>query len=142
MDIQKNFTLMKELGLQQEAFYEKTDWDELVSSISAEELTDKRLKEILRCKRHEEHIDTVTLDGILSSNFAVAKATIDQMTIAKRIKMLEDVYQYRDYLYSYLERYGGEGYSKDEQIGPADFRMILGKIKHVEILQNWLYGIV
>ncbi len=35
----------------------------------------------------------------------------------------------------------GEGIDKDEQLSPESFRALLGKIKHIEIIQNWLYGI-
>lgn len=88
-----------------------------------------------------EYIEKLTLDDVLKLPFDTAHKYIDQFSMAKRIAILEDLSKYRNHLYEQTGRYGGEGLSKDEQISATDFRLLLGKIKHLEILQNWLYGI-
>lgn len=140
--IKESFEQLQGTELQRSDFHENMTWDDYVTELSLVASDDKKLKHLIRAKEREDNIDQVTLDKIMSSNFLVAKDIIDQMTIAKRITMLEEVHTYRDYLYNSLGRYGGEGLSKDEQLSPADFRMILGRVKHLEILLNWLYGIV
>lgn len=88
-----------------------------------------------------EYIESLTLDDVLKLPFDAAHKYIAEFSMAKRIKILEDLSKYRLHLYDQTGRYGGEGLSKDEQISASDFRLLLGKIKHLEILQNWLYGI-
>ena len=84
----------------------------------------------------------VSLEQVLTSSFQTAKDTIDKMTLAKRIEMLDDLDKYRDYLYEQVNRYGAQGLSKDEQLKASEFRVIMGRIKHMEIIQNWLFGII
>lgn len=129
-------------GLQQTVFPEALTWDDYVSELNQVTKDDPKLKQLIRQKKQEDLISNVTLDKIMSSGFTEAKKAIDQMTIAKRIQMLSDVYEYRDYLYTSMSRYGTEGLSKDEQLSDSEFRTLLGRVKHLEILQNWLYGIV
>lgn len=87
------------------------------------------------------YVQGLSLEDLLKLPFDVAHKYINQFTMDKRIKILSNLSTYRDHLYNQTGRYGGEGLSAAEQISAADFRMLLGKIKHLEILQNWLYGI-
>ena len=64
------------------------------------------------------------------------------MTIAKRISILDELAKYRDFLYDTVGDYGRQGIPLEEQLSANDFRALVGRIKHLEILQNWLYGIV
>lgn len=137
--------MMQELydkELRQESFHENMTWDEYVAELAAAKDDDKALKAIIAFKKHEEAIDGITLTEIMSIQFMEAKKRIDQMTLAKRIALLEDVHAYRDQLYEGVDRYGKEGLSKDEQLSASDFRILMGRIKHLEILQGWLYGII
>ena len=128
--------------LQQETFHQDLTWDQYVAELDHCVDDDKKLKHLIHMKDHEDMVNDVTLDKIMSSNFPVAKDLIDQMTIAKRIKMLDEVYTYREFLYENIGRYGMEGLSKEEQLTANEFRVLMGRIKHLEILQNWLFGIV
>lgn len=128
--------------LQQETFHQDLTWDQYVAELDHCVDDDKKLKHLIHMKGHEDMVNDVTLDKIMSSNFPVAKDLIDQMTIAKRIKMLDEVYTYREFLYENIGRYGMEGLSKEEQLTANEFRVLMGRIKHLEILQNWLFGIV
>lgn len=128
--------------LQQETFHQDFTWDQYVAELDRCVDDGKKLKQLIHMKDHEDMINEVTLDKIMSSNFTVAKDLIDQMTIAKRIKMLDEVYTYREFLYENIGRYGMEGLSKEEQLTANEFRVLMGRIKHLEILQNWLFGIV
>lgn len=128
--------------LQQETFHQDLTWDQYVAELDHCVDDDKKLKHLIHMKDHEDMVNDVTLDKIMSSNFPVAKDLIDQMTIVKRIKMLDEVYTYREFLYENIGRYGMEGLSKEEQLTANEFRVLMGRIKHLEILQNWLFGIV
>lgn len=128
--------------LQQETFHQDFTWDQYVAELDRCVDDDKKLKQLIRMKGQEDMVNDVSLDKIMSSNFTTAKEIIEQMTIAKRIKMLDEVYTYREYLYENIGRYGMEGLSKEEQLTANEFRILMGRIKHLEILQNWLFGIV
>lgn len=142
MNVQKMFDELGELGLRQEEFPENMSWDEYVASMDKLADEDKELKKLIELKANEELIDGVTLEEIMTSNFTNAKATIDQMTLVKRIEILEDLYKYRDYLYQVVGNWGKEGAPKKDQMSVNDYMALMGRIKHLEILQNWLYGIL
>lgn len=140
-----NSELIKDLqskGLSQETFYEVMSWDEFVKEQARLVEDDKALKALLILKKEEESVAEVSLEQVLTSSFQTAKDTIDKMTLAKRIEMLDDLDKYRDYLYEQVNRYGAQGLSKDEQLKASEFRVIMGRIKHMEIIQNWLFGII
>lgn len=140
-----NSELIKDLqskGLSQETFYEAMSWDEFVKEQARLVEDDKALKALLILKKEEESVAEVSLGQVLTSSFQTAKDTIDKMTLAKRIEMLDDLDKYRDYLYEQVNRYGAQGLSKDEQLKASEFRVIMGRIKHMEIIQNWLFGII
>lgn len=140
-----NSELIKDLqskGLSQETFYEAMSWDEFVKEQARLVKDDKALKALLIFKKEEESVAEVSLEQVLTSSFQTAKDTIDKMTLAKRIEMLDDLDKYRDYLYEQVNRYGAQGLSKDEQLKASEFRVIMGRIKHMEIIQNWLFGII
>lgn len=140
-----NSELIKDLqskGLSQETFYEAMSWDEFVKEQARLVEDDKVLKALLILKKEEESVAEVSLEQVLTSSFQAAKDTIDKMTLAKRIEMLDDLDKYRDYLYEQVNRYGAQGLSKDEQLKASEFRVIMGRIKHMEIIQNWLFGII
>lgn len=140
-----NSELIKDLqskGLSQETFYEAMSWDEFVKEQARLVEDDKALKALLILKKEEESVAEVSLEQVLTSSFQAAKDTIDKMTLAKRIEMLDDLDKYRDYLYEQVNRYGAQGLSKDEQLKASEFRVIMGRIKHMEIIQNWLFGII
>lgn len=140
-----NSELIKDLqskGLSQETFYEAMSWDEFVKEQARLVEDDKALKALLILKKEEESVAEISLEQVLTSSFQTAKDTIDKMTLAKRIEMLDDLDKYRDYLYEQVNRYGAQGLSKDEQLKASEFRVIMGRIKHMEIIQNWLFGII
>lgn len=140
-----NSELIKDLqskGLSQETFYEAMSWDEFVKEQARLVEDDKALKALLILKKEEESVAEASLEQVLTSSFQTAKDTIDKMTLAKRIEMLDDLDKYRDYLYEQVNRYGAQGLSKDEQLKASEFRVIMGRIKHMEIIQNWLFGII
>lgn len=140
-----NSELIKDLqskGLSQETFYEAMSWDEFVKEQERLVEDDKALKALLVLKKEEECVAEVSLEQVLTFSFQTAKDTIDKMTLAKRIEMLDDLDKYRDYLYEQVNRYGAQGLSKDEQLKASEFRVIMGRIKHMEIIQNWLFGII
>lgn len=143
MDIQEMFTQLGDLGIQQESFHEDMGWDEYIAETNRLMQADDqgKLKKLLRMKNEEDMVNDVTLESIMRTNFMNAKEVIGKMTIAKRIKILEELDTYKSYLYESLNRFGAEGVPKEEQLSATDFRALLGRIKHLEILQNWLFGI-
>ena len=142
MDVTTIFESLRGTELQREDFHENMTWDEYIQEYEKCIDDDDKLKELMRIKKTEELVDSATLETIMSSNFTSAKETIDQMTIAKRIAILNDLSEYRAQLYDSFSRFGGKGIPRDEQLSAKDFRTLLGRVKHLEILQNWLYGIV
>ena len=142
MDVVAMFNSLKGTGLQQEEFHENMSWDSYMEDCQKLIDQDDKPKELMLIKKQEEAIEEITLERILSTNFVDAKEAIDQMTIPKRIKMLDELSKYRDQLYDGFSRYGEPGVPREEQLSAAEFRALLGRVKHLEILQNWLYGIV
>lgn len=142
MNVTTIFESMRGTELQRDDFHENMSWDEYMQEYEKRIGEDDKLKELMRIKKTEEMVDSITLETIMASNFMSAKEIIDQMTIAKRIAILNDLSEYRIQLYDSFSRYGEKGVPRDEQLSAEDFRMLLGRVKHLEILQNWLYGIV
>lgn len=142
MDVTHIFESLRGTELQREDFHENMSFETYMEEYQKRIGTDDKLKELMRIKETEDMVDSVNLETILTTNFVAAKEIIDQMTIAKRIAMLEDLSKYRIQLYDSFSRYGEKGVPRDEQLSAEDFRMLLGRVKHLEIIQNWLYGIV
>lgn len=135
------FRSLEGTELQQDNFHEDMSWDEYVQATAELADDDKALKELLRMKQEEDLVNEVTLQTIMSANFTNAKQTIDKMTIMKRIQILEELDEYKSYLYNSVGTWGQPGIPKEEQLSATAFRAILGRIKHLEILQGWLFGI-
>ena len=142
MSSKEIFESLQGTGLQQESFHENMTWDEYLKEYEQCISEDSKLKQLMSLKKTEDAIEEVTLDKIMSSNFQRAKEIIDQMTIAKRISVLDELSKYRECLYDAVGNYGRQGIPREDQISANDFRILMGRIKHLEILQNWLYGIV
>jgi CRISPR/Cas system Type II protein with McrA/HNH and RuvC-like nuclease domain len=133
---------LQKTGLQQDNFHEDLSWDDYVTELEHFADDDETLKRLIHMKSQENMINEITLTKIMASNFTTAKEYIDKMTIGKRIAILDEVYTYREYLYETVSRYGGEGLAKDKQLTASEFKIVMGRIKHLEILQNWLFGIM
>lgn len=87
-----------------------------------------------------EYIRNLSFDELLKLPFDGAKKAIDSFSMEKRIKMLNELDSRKQFYYNQTAKYCGV--SKDELISATEFRSLLGKIKHIEILQNWLYGLL
>lgn len=135
------FRSLEGTELQQDSFHEDMSWDEYIQATAELTDDDQALKDLLRMKQEEDLVNNVTLQSIMSANFLNAKQTIDKMTIMKRIQILEELDEYKTYLYDSAGTWGQPGIPKDEQLSANAFRAILGRIKHLEILQGWLFGI-
>lgn len=135
------FRSLEGTELQQDTFHEDMSWDEYVQATAELADDDQALKDLLKMKQEEDMVNEVTLQAIMSTNFTNAKQTIDKMTIMKRIQMLEELDEYKTYLYDSAGTWGQPGIPKEEQLSTTAFRAILGRIKHLEILQGWLFGI-
>lgn len=89
----------------------------------------------------EGFIATLKLDDLMRMPFDKSKKSIEKFSLAKRIQVLSDLDTRRSYLYSQASRYGAGNQSDSEPLSAKDWRTIMGRIKHLEILQAWLYGI-
>lgn len=87
-----------------------------------------------------EYIENLTVTELLKLPFTNAQKAVEQFSMKKRLDILEEMSKLRTHYYNQLSRFG-EGIPKEEQISATEFRSLLGKIKHIEIVQNWLYGI-
>jgi hypothetical protein len=95
---------------------------------------------LLKCE-DSAFISNLTLSDLLKLPFNSAKKAISDFSMAKRITMLNQLEEYKTHIYIQADRYGQEGLTKDEMISAKEFRSLIGKIKHMEIVQNWLYGL-
>jgi hypothetical protein len=83
----------------------------------------------------------VTLEDLIKMPFNRAQACISKFSLTKRIKVLENLDTRRSYLYNQASRYGAGNPKDPNRLSAKDWRTIMGRIKHLEILQAWLYGI-
>lgn len=103
--------------------------------------TSEGIQDMLSIDSTSEDINNLNVSDLMRAPFPKAKGYIDQFTMAKRIQVLEDLDTHRTYLYDQASEYGAEGIPKEEALSVNDWKIIMGKIKHLEILQAWLYGI-
>lgn len=133
-EVKNLWSTVNELGL----WDENTNIDfETFNALIEED--DNKLKELLSQCEDTEYIRNLTLDELVRLPFDAAKNTIDSFSMEKRINILNELETKKTYYYNQTARYCGV--SKDELISAKEFRSLLSKIKHMEILQNWLYGI-
>lgn len=137
-------TLKPELVNTWESIYQMGLWDEN-TKIDYEtfnaliEHNDEALTKLLHQCEDTEYIRNLKFDELLQLPFDGAKKAIDSFSMEKRIKMLDALDNRKIFYYNQTARYCGV--SKEELISASEFRSLLGKIKHIEILQNWLYGL-
>lgn len=89
-----------------------------------------------------EAIKRVTLEDLMRMPFGIAQKTIEQFSLAKRIEELESLETLRIYLYSQASKYGVGKPTDPDYFPVSEWKIVMGKIKHLEILQAWLYGII
>lgn len=98
------------------------------------------LRRLLEQCEDDDYIGKMTLSDLVKLPFDEAQRTVAKFSMEKRIAILDELTTTRNHYYEQTKRYCGV--SKDQLISANDFRSLLGKIKHLEILQNWLYGII
>ena len=127
-------------GLMDEKFFESNISEEEFNELL--EMDDAELihLQLIEGGNMSAYIENMTFDELLRLPFTEAQRAIASFSMEKRIKMLDELTTRRTYYYNQTARFG-EGIPKDEQLSPEAFRSLLAKIKHVEIVQNWLYGI-
>lgn len=137
-------TLKPELVSLWESIYQLGLWDENTNidydAFNALiEHDDATLKDLLSQCEDTEYIRNLSFDELLKLPFEGAKKAIDSFSMAKRISILNELDERKNFYYNQTGRYCGV--DKEQLISASEFRSLLGKIKHIEILQNWLYGI-
>lgn len=142
MKVEQLFEELKNAGITTGQFPEYVDWDTYVANLqtsSAEGTSpaDDSLQKILNNRLCPDKIKNLTLNDLLHKGFYEAKQDIDLMSLDIRIALLADLDEYKCYLYDSIGHWGDPGCA----LSATDFRSILGKIKHLEIIQNWLFGI-
>ena len=100
---------------------------------------DATLTTLLHQCEDTEYIRNLSFDELLKLPFDGAKKAIDSFSMEKRIQMLNELDNRKNFYYNQTANYCGV--SKDSLISASEFRSLLGKIKHIEIIQNWLYGL-
>ena len=137
-------TLNPKLTTVWESIYQLGLWDENTNidfdSFNALiEHDEDTLSKLLSQCEDTEYIRNLTFDELLKLPYDGAKKAIDSFSMAKRINMLNVLDERKSFYYEQTANY--HGVSKEELITASEFRSLLGKIKHIEIIQNWLYGI-
>lgn len=144
MGVKSMTSLKPELVSVWESIYSMGLWDEN-TNIDYEtfnaliEHDDEELTKLLNQCEDTEYIRNLSFDDLLKLPYDGAKKAIDSFSMEKRIQMLNELDDRKKFYYNQTARYCGV--SKDELISASEFRSLLGKIKHIEIIQNWLYGI-
>lgn len=113
--------------------------DELKEYNQYLESTSKEVADLFSISDSPEYIQNLKLDELIKLPFEKAHKIIKILPMARRLSVLEELDTYRLYLYEQTARY--QGVSQDLMITPAEFQRLLGKIKHLEIMQAWLFGI-
>lgn len=99
----------------------------------------EEIEELLfRCSDND-YIASLTFEELNKMPFLAAKKVIFNFSMLKRLQMLEVVKTKREYLDTMISYYGME--SPPVRIMPSEFRLMVSKLKHMEILLGWLYGI-
>lgn len=93
---------------------------------------------LLRCEDGDYIID-LTFDELNKIPFTLAKKIIFKFSMVKRLQMLEAAKIKRNYLGKMISYYGME--EPPIKIMPKEYMIMMSKLKHVEILIGWLYGI-
>ncbi len=127
-------------GLMDEKFFENNVSEEEFNALL--EMDDAELIHLqdIGDKDMSIYIEKMTLDDLLKLPFTEAQKAVESFSMEKRIKILDELSQRRLHYYDQTTRFG-EGVPKEEQLSPEMFRSLISKIKHIEIVQNWLYGI-
>ncbi len=139
-EIQSIWKQVVNSGLMDQKFFESNISEEEFNELL--EMDDMELIH-LQCVGEDNmsaYVEKMTFDDLLKLPFNEAQRAINSFSMEKRIKILDELTTRRSYYYNQTSKYG-EGISKDEQLSPEAFRSLIGKIKHIEIVQNWLYGI-
>lgn len=131
-EIQSTMEQLDKLGLLKEDLNVE-EFEDALARDTAE------LTRLLELVDDNDYVKNMKFDELVKLPFEEAQKTIERMDMAKRIAMLDELTTLRKFYYEETSRYCGV--SKDELISASEFRSLLGKIKHLEILQNWLYGI-
>lgn len=139
-EIQNIWKQVVSSGLMDEKFFESNiseeEFNELLEMDDAELIHLQNIDD----KDMSTYIEKMTLDDLLKLPFTEAQKAVEAFSMEKRIKTLNALTERRLYYYEQTARFG-EGVPKDEQLSPEMFRSLISKIKHIEIVQNWLYGI-
>lgn len=139
-EIQNIWKQVVSLGLMDEKFFENNVSEEEFNALL--EMDDAELIHLqdIGDKDMSIYIEKMTLDDLLKLPFTEAQKAVESFSMEKRIKILDELSQRRLHYYDQTVKFG-EGVPKEEQLSPEMFRSLISKIKHIEIVQNWLYGI-
>lgn len=138
-EIQNIWKQVVSLGLMDEKFFENNVSEEEFNALLEMDEELIHLQDI-GDKDMSIYIEEMTLDDLLKLPFTEAQKAVESFSMEKRIKILDELSQRRLYYYDQTVKFG-EGVPKEEQLSPEMFRSLISKIKHIEIVQNWLYGI-
>ena len=126
-EIQSTMEQLDKLGLLKEDLDVK-EFEDVLARDTAE------LTQLLELVDDNDYVKNMKFDELVKLPFEEAQKTIERMEMAKRIAMLDELTTLRKFYYEETKRYCGV--SKDELISASEFRSLLSKIKHLEILQN------
>lgn len=99
----------------------------------------QELKTIIDSTELDNVAKNITMDELAKLSFNTAHQVIQRLNIPTRIRLLNDLDKRLLSLYTATKHYNDAMFGKS--MPPKDFLTIMGKIKHLEILQSWLYGI-
>lgn len=114
-------------------------WEDTVACIE-QKSSQEELLALAAEKKILKRIEELELEDLIKLSFESAKFAIERVSFKRRLKLLEDVDKFLLSLYKSTEAYGEQSFGQAMQ--PKIFEQIMGRIKHLEILQTWLFGIM
>ena len=95
--------------------------------------------EILYNIDYNKCAEAITFEQLSEITFVKAQLMIDNMSMGKRVRIFTKLNYRLEHLYEGTKGYNDQGFGKS--LPPKQFYTIMGKIKHMETLKQWLFGL-
>ena len=132
--IMSNFDTLAETGLLE---FDVEEWEVLADHGDNADVLNMLL---IDPSYTDEYLMHVTFEELIRFPYFRAQAAIKKFPMVKRIEMLQRLDDVRSYVYDRLGQ-DETGLPREEQLTSKQRQSLFGRLKHLEILLGWLYGI-
>lgn len=101
--------------------------------------SEEELEAMFAMTKIERRAEELPFDDLMRLSFDTAHKVINNVSFKRRLQLLEELDYKLVHLYDATKAYNGQVFGKS--MAPKVFQRIMGNIKHLEIIQNWLFGI-